>query len=180
MKYLQIAACIFCVWLVFFRQEARGIILMRHYCTISLVLTQKGPIQDPNELNREKLKQALTQVSVYSSEIEGTSLFEVSTTGWTKREAEAHLDRAFTELQRQMPNRIKWFDKGMPPLRWQLFGAVVGLMLAGMVGTIKRPAIIFQDGERPAMGRRSSAVSLRSRGVILGKAILSYSWMDGA
>ncbi|MGC4048060.1 MAG: hypothetical protein QM758_30080 [Armatimonas sp.] len=81
----------------------------------------------------------MTQVSVCSAEINGTTLVDVSTTGWTKREAEARLERAIEEAQRQMPGKVRWVDTGLPgSFRWPLLVAVLGVALIGIIGTLKR------------------------------------------
>ena len=101
---------------------------MRSYCTLSL--GSEGPIGDPFEDDRKRLELALAQKPIYSSRVKGTSLFEVSATGWTKREAEARLEQAISEVQPQIPPKILWVDTGLSPLiHWPRFVAMLSLML---------------------------------------------------
>lgn len=142
MRILQIAACVFCLWLVFCRQEVnvRLVASLRGVCPENVDCCLRDI--DPTELARvqKALMPVVQRADASVNNIEGTAIYILSASYWTELQAQQSrekLRKTVAELQRVPEVRVKLIkEESAPHQNWQLFGGIVGVLLLTVAAQI--------------------------------------------
>lgn len=139
MRILQIAACVFCIWLVLGRQEARLRLLARPPGTCSGCCLNS--ISDDTFSKMKKaLKSATQRSEVYVENIEGTTIYVLTEPFWTEQQEQQTRKKLWKAAAGffETPNiEIRLIDEGsFGGSRWQAFAGIVGLLLLTVAAQI--------------------------------------------
>jgi hypothetical protein len=80
--------------------------------------------------SQEQLRPLLRQTGVQSEYIEGTTIYVLSTTSWSRQGAQKRLRDVFHQVKHQSSLDLRYIDESATSApRWQLFAALGGLIL---------------------------------------------------
>ncbi|MGC4048059.1 MAG: hypothetical protein QM758_30075 [Armatimonas sp.] len=144
MRVLQIVACLFCIWLVFCRQETCLILLARspiENCPENVDCCLGNIYDDTFPQLQKALKPAVQGADVYVNNVEGSTIYILSEPFWTEQQehqAKKKLWKAAAGFFETPDVNVRLIDeRSFGGTRWQLLGGIVGLLLLTIASRIR-------------------------------------------